>query len=120
VTTHLIVRTAFLEEHPDLVLAVLRALVRSVDFIEAYPDKAMADANTAIEQITDKALPPETMAGAWDNLTFTVDPIADSLYVSADHAVSVGLLEPVDLNGIYALDLLNQVLVELGRDPVEP
>ena len=120
VTTHLIVRTTFLEEHPDLVLAVLRALVRSIDFIDAAPDAAMVDVNTAIEQITTRALPPETMAAAWDNLTFTVDPIADSLYVSADHAVNVGLLQPVDLDDIYALDLLNQVLAELGRDPVQP
>jgi len=118
VTTHLIVRTEFLDQHPDLVLDVLRGLVRAIDFIEAEPDQARAETNLAIEQITGKALPAETIAAAWANLTFTVDPVAESLYVSADHAVAVGLLEPIDLAGIYALDLLDQVLTELGRPPV--
>jgi NitT/TauT family transport system substrate-binding protein len=40
--------------------------------------------------------------------------------VSAEHATAAGLLEPVDLEGIYDLDLLDQVLGELGRTPVEP
>ncbi|HLA66573.1 MAG TPA: ABC transporter substrate-binding protein [Acidimicrobiia bacterium] len=120
VTTHLIVRTAFLEEHPDLVLDVLRGLVRSIDFIEAQPAAAMAATNRSIETITGKALSTETITSAWGHLSFTVDPIASSLYVSADHAVAVGLLEPVDLSGIYDLDLLNQTLGEMGRAPVTP
>jgi NitT/TauT family transport system substrate-binding protein len=120
VTTHLIVRTEFLEQHPDLVRDVLRALVRAVDFIAANPERAMAGVNSGIEEITGSPLSPETIAAAWRNLTFTVDPIAASLYTSAEHAVTVGLLEPVDLGGIYDLALLNQVLGELGREPVEP
>jgi NitT/TauT family transport system substrate-binding protein len=120
VTTHLVARTAFLDEHPDLVSAVLRALVRSIDFIEAHPAEARADANTAIAQVTGSPLSEETIANAWQNLSFTVDPIAASLYASADHAVAVGLLEPVDLNGIYDLDLLDAVLADLGRPPVSP
>jgi NitT/TauT family transport system substrate-binding protein len=54
------------------------------------------------------------MAGAWEQLTFTADPIAGSLQGSADDAVSVGLLEPVSLEGIYDLSLLNELLVERG------
>jgi NitT/TauT family transport system substrate-binding protein len=120
VTTHLIVRTEFLNQHPDLVLAVLRALVRSVDFITAEPEAAMAAVNAGIAEITGSPLAAETIAAAWQNLTFTVDPLAESLYVSADHAVRVGLLDPVDLTGIYDLTLLDQVLTDLGRAPVGP
>jgi len=120
VTTHLVARTAFLEEHPDLVSAVLRALVRSIDFIESHPAEARADANLAIAEVTGSPLSNDTIERAWQNLTFTVDPIADSLYVSADHAVAVGLLESIDLTGIYALNLLDDVLVGLGRAPVSP
>lgn len=118
VTTHLIVRTQFLEEHPELVGAVLRALVRSIDFIAADPAQAMADVNAAIEQVTGSRLGEATIAAAWQNLTFTVDPIAPSLYRSAEHAIAVGLLEPIDLDGIYDLTLLDDVLAELGREPV--
>ena len=120
VTTHLVTRTAFLEEQPDLVSAVLRALVRSIDFIHSDRAAAQADANAAIEQVTGSPLAQVTIERAWQNLTFTVDPIAESLYVSADHAVAVGLLEPVDLTGIYALGLLDDVLVGLGRLGVSP
>ena len=120
VTTHLIVRTAFLDQYPGVVEAVIRALVRAVDFVEGNPDAAIAATNAAIAEITGSPLADETIAAAWPNLTFTVDPIAHSLYVSAEHATAAGLLEPVDLEGIYDLDLLDQVLGELGRTPVEP
>ncbi len=50
------------------------------------------------------------IAAAWKNLHFTADPIASSLEGSAKHAEDVGLLEPVDLKGIYDLKLLNELL----------
>jgi NitT/TauT family transport system substrate-binding protein len=118
VTTHLIVATSFLNEHPDQVRAVLRGLIRAVDFANQQPEEAQTAVNANIEQLTGKALAPEVISGAWGNLTFTLDPIASSLQKSADDAISVGLLEPVDLNGIYALDILNEILREEGRPEV--
>jgi NitT/TauT family transport system substrate-binding protein len=63
----------------------------------------------------------ETISGAWTNLEFTLDPIATSLQGSADDAVEVELLDPVDLAepGIYDLTLLNEVLAERGLPAVE-
>ncbi len=58
------------------------------------------------------------IAGAWENLTFTWDPIASSLQESADDAVEVDLLDPVDLSGIYALEILNRLLAEAGEAAV--
>ena len=49
------------------------------------------------------------------NLDFTLDPIASSLQSSADDAERSGLLEPVDLDGIYDLTLLNEVLKAAER-----
>jgi NitT/TauT family transport system substrate-binding protein len=118
VTTNLIVRTEFLEQNPDIVSAVLRGLVRAIDVINADPGGAQQKANQQIEEITGSALSDEVMSGAWANLTFTLDPIADSLRKSADDAVDVGLLEPVDLAGIYALDLLDTILTDLDRPKV--
>ena len=74
--------------------------------------------NDGIEAITDNRLADETIVGAWENLEFTYDPIASSLEESADDAIAVELLEPVDLNGIYDLSLLNEVLDERGLEPV--
>ena len=120
VTTHLIVATTFLEEHPDVVDAVLRGLVGAVDFVNESPEDAQKVVSDSIEAITGSAIAPETIEGAWGNLEFTLDPIASSLQVSADNAVAVGLLDPVDLNGIYVLDPLNAILTELGRPTVSP
>ena len=114
VTTHLIVATKYLDEHPDLVQGLLGGLLDSLDEIKANPDAARTETNDGIEAITGKRLKDETIAGAWENLTFTYDPIATSLEGSKDDAVAVGLLEPVDLDGIYDLGPLNKVLAARG------
>jgi NitT/TauT family transport system substrate-binding protein len=40
------------------------------------------------------------------------------LRTSADKAVAVGLLEPVDLGGIYSLDALNGILSFMNRETI--
>jgi NitT/TauT family transport system substrate-binding protein len=42
VTTHVIVRTAFLKERPELVASFLRAHVRAIEFLNAEPSQARA------------------------------------------------------------------------------
>jgi NitT/TauT family transport system substrate-binding protein len=118
VTTHLIVATGLLEERPDVVTGLLNGLVDTIDTINADPAAALTATNDGIEAITANRLADETIAGAFENLTFTVDPIASSLQGSADDAIAVGLLDEVDLTGIYDLTLLNEVLAERGREPV--
>lgn len=119
VTTHLIVRTAFLEEHPDVVKGIIEGLAASIDLIEDDPTRAKALANQGIEAVTDKPLSPEVLDAAWENLVFTLDPIASSLAKSARDAQDVGLLEPIELDGIYDLRLVNEVLDERGDPEVE-
>ena len=118
VTTHLIVRTEFLENYPDAVAAVIRGLVASIDQVNADPSGSQETVNTSIEELTGSPMSEETMTGAWSTLTFTLDPIASSLRESADDAVAVGLLEPVDLNGIYSLEALNAILSILNREAI--
>ncbi len=118
VTTHVIVRTDFLNGHPDLVEAVLVGLANAIDAIEADPMKAQAAVVAQIAEITGSAPDAATIATSFSHLTFTLDPIAASLQKSADDAIAVGLLEPVDLEGIYDLTLLNEVLTERGRPTV--
>jgi NitT/TauT family transport system substrate-binding protein len=118
VTTHVIVRTDYLEENPEIVKALLVGLTDAIDAIAADPAAARATVIEQIETITDQRPSDEVIAASFENLTFTVDPIAASLTGSADDAVAVGLLDPVDLDGIYDLTLLNEVLAERGADPV--
>lgn len=119
VTAHLVVAAEFLAEHPDVVADLLRGHVAAVDRITADPERAQEETNEGLLELVGQRLGPETIAGAWENLTFTVDPIPGSLAGAAEDAAEVGLLDPVDLAGIYDLSLLNDVLAELGRDAVD-
>jgi len=114
VTTQLIVRTAFLRDHPDIVRALLKGQVEADAFVNTRAAEAQGIVNAGIERITGKKLKDAVIAGAWKTLTFTNDPIASSLRTSADNAQSIGLLKPVDLSGIYDLAPLNAVLAAAG------
>jgi NitT/TauT family transport system substrate-binding protein len=119
VTTHIIVRTAFLEENPDIVKAFLEGHVEALEFTQENTEPAQEDVISKIADITGSELSPELTAAAWKNLEFTFDPIASSLAVDADDAIELGLLDPVDLEGIYDLDLLNEILAKQGLPEVE-
>jgi NitT/TauT family transport system substrate-binding protein len=119
VTTHLIVRTPFLDQYPGTVKAILEGHLEALKFIESDPEQSQKDTNAQIEALTDKPLPEDVLADSWKNLTFTYDPIATSLKKSAEDAQEVGLLDPVDLKGIYNLSILNSLLEESGQPKVE-
>jgi NitT/TauT family transport system substrate-binding protein len=118
VTTHLIVAREFLEAHPDVVKALLAGVVKANDYVNEQSDAAQAVVNEGIKDVTEKALPEAVLAAAWPNLTFTVDPIASSLTSSAQAATDLGLLEATDLDGIYDLTLLNEVLTAEGKPEI--
>jgi len=119
VTTHLMVATTFLDAHPDVVQRILLATIQAVDFVDANPAEAQRIANAEIQRWTSKALGETLLAGAWGNLTFTVDPIASSLQKSASDAQALGLLDdPGDLAGLYDLAPLNALLRSQGRAEV--
>jgi NitT/TauT family transport system substrate-binding protein len=118
VTTHLIVRTDYLEAHPDIIRALLAGHLAANDLVNTDAAKARQLTNQGIEKITGKTIADPVIAAAWPNLTFTVDPIASSLKTSADHATTVGLLDTVDLTGIYDLTVLNELLELAGKPAV--
>ncbi|HEU0088998.1 MAG TPA: ABC transporter substrate-binding protein [Pseudonocardiaceae bacterium] len=119
VTTHLIVRTEFLEQYPQTVAALLRGHVDTVQWIDQHPDQARAAVNAGLKTRTGKALRPDVLDRAWQNLTVTVDPVAVSLQRSADDAVVAGVAkEKVDLNGIYELSIVNRIRTERGLPTV--
>lgn len=114
VTTHLIVATEFLERHPATVRALIEGQVAANDAIAADPEAAKKVVNDAIATYTGKAIAAPVIDAAWTKLTFTNDPIAASLRGSATAAEELGLLQKTDLDGIYDLTLLNEVLAATG------
>jgi NitT/TauT family transport system substrate-binding protein len=119
VTTHLIVATSFLEDHPDVVRQLLEGQVVANGWVNENPTEAQAAVNSQIEKLTGKRMNDAVLAAAWENLTFTDDPVAASLRASAENATAVGLLDEVDLEGIYDLTLLNEVLADAGEPQVQ-
>jgi NitT/TauT family transport system substrate-binding protein len=120
VTTHLLVAKKFLDANPEVVKRILAANIEAVDEVNEDSATAQATVNAEIEKFTTKKLSPELLSAAWDNLTFTVDPIASSLQKSATDAEGLGLLEdPGDLSKLYDLTLLNELLQSSGQQPVK-
>jgi len=119
VTTHLIVRTDFLEQYPDTVSALLRAHVRSVELAEKDAQAAKQSVNDGLDAAGGKSLSPEVLDRAWSELTVTYDPVAPALKQSAENGFTAGTTaEQVDLDGIYDLRLLNGILADEGRESV--
>lgn len=119
VTTHVIVRAAYLDEHPDIVKAFLSGLLASFDLIAADPAAARRDVIAQIDSITGRPTDPGLIERSFDNLAFGPNPVAASLEGSAESAIEIGLLAPVELVGIYDLTLLNELLADRGDPEVE-
>jgi NitT/TauT family transport system substrate-binding protein len=117
-TTELVVRTEFLERHRDAVRGLLEGHVRAVNEATENPVEAQRAANAVLRAQTGAALPDEIIAEAWDNLSFTNDPIAGSLQKSVDDDFRIGAGEQLNLAGMYDLTLVNEVLALLGQDKV--
>lgn len=119
VTTHLIVAAEYLKENPRIIEGLLDGLLDAIAFANDDAAEGQKVTNAGIERITTKALPEATIAAAWDKMTFTADPIASSLEKSKADAVAVGLLDNVDLDGIYDLRILNRLLADRGDEEVK-
>jgi NitT/TauT family transport system substrate-binding protein len=119
VTTNLLVSTEFLDQHPDVVKALLEGQVAANESVNDDPANAQKVVGESIGKLTGKPLDPELVAQAWKTLTFTNDPLPATLITGAQHATDVGLLDKVDnLQGIYDLKLLNEVLKAKGLTEV--
>jgi NitT/TauT family transport system substrate-binding protein len=114
VTTHLIVRTEFLQKHPQVVKRWLRAHVELTQWIKTHPAEALPLMNNEIKRLTGKALPKDVLREAWSRMEVTYDPLQSSLFTSAQRAYKLGFLgkNNPDLKDIYDLTLLKEVLKE--------
>lgn len=119
-TTNVVVRTAFLQQHPQTVQRFLQGLVDTLKAIQSQPTAAQAAFNQELAKLQGgKPLSAKVLTAAWADLTFTADPLASTLQTQVVHGVAVGLLKtPSDLAGIYDLTPLNQVLTSAGQSTV--
>jgi NitT/TauT family transport system substrate-binding protein len=120
VTTNLVVTQSFLKDHPGTVNGLLKGQIEANSYINSNPTAAAQAANAELAKLLGKGLPGDVLTQSLKYITFTNDPIASSLTTDAQHAVSVGLLKPVSLSGIYDLGPLNKLLAAAEEPQVNP
>lgn len=121
VTSHLIVRTQFLKDHPDLVKDWIRAHVEVTEWIGSHLPEAKKLLNMQIKKETGKPLAEALLDDAFSRMTVTYDPLRSSLMTAAKSAFDAGFLgrQMPDLSSLYDLSLLNQVLAEKGKKAIQ-
>ena len=75
VTTNIVVRTEFLEQHPDIVKAFLVGHVAALDAIEQDPAAAKAAVNASLTSLTGSSIDAGVLDAAWAKVSFTADPL---------------------------------------------
>jgi NitT/TauT family transport system substrate-binding protein len=120
-TTELIVRSKFLQSHPDLVKKWLEAHVDLTNWINSHPAEAKQILNRQIQKETGKALAAAVLNDSFSRLQVTYDPLRQPLLRAAQLAFDAGFLgrQMPDLSRIYDLTLLNQVLTGEGKKTVQ-
>lgn len=126
VTTNVLVRKQFLDEHPDVVEAVLTGHVKALKLIQKDPATAKADTNAALKSLTGSELDPQIIDSAWKQVDFTADPLVSTLVTSAQHAIDVGLLDQSEIDAagglpgsLYDLGPVNKALAAAGEAEVK-
>lgn len=120
-TTGLVVSTKFLNSHPDLVKKWLKAHVELTGWINSHVPEAKQLLNQQIQKETGKALSADVLNDSFGRMQVTYDPLRGPLQRAAQSAFDAGFLgrQMPDLSKIYDLTLLNQVLTEEGKKPIQ-
>src|SRR6204780_821435 len=117
-TTVLVVTQSSLSAPPAIVADLIKAQIQANAFIKSNPTAAQSDANAELATYTSKPLKASLVAAAFKEISFTNDPDESSLTSDASQAVSLGLLKPVNLSGIFDLGPLNQALAAAGQPQI--
>ena len=121
VTAHIIVRTDYLQNNPDVIKKLLGAHIDETQWINDHKDEAIIKYNDELKKLTAQTIPESVLKQSMTRLELTWDPIKTSLFQSANNAFDIGFLGKTrpDLSGIYDLKLLNEVLTEKGLQTSE-
>jgi NitT/TauT family transport system substrate-binding protein len=120
VTGHIVARTDYLQNNPDVIKKLLAAHVDETEWINSHKEEAIKAFNVELKKLTGQAIPEDQLRGSLARLELTYDPIKLSLFQSANSAFDIGFLGKTrpDLSGIYDLKILDEVLSEKGLPTV--
>ncbi len=120
-TAVIVVRTDYLQNHPDVIKKLLEAHVDETIWINNNQDEAINVFNEQNKVLTGKTIPQSEINQAFSRMSLTYDPNKDSLYKEADNAYELGFLgdKKPDLTNIFDLKILNQILEEKNLPPIQ-
>jgi NitT/TauT family transport system substrate-binding protein len=119
-TTVLIVRTQFLQEHPQTVQALLRGELKAIDLANSDPAQAKKITNDSIKQITSSSLSQPVLDRAFSELSFDSDPLASTFPQLSKDSVTAGATpQETNLHGFVDVTALNSVRQAAGQPPVD-
>jgi NitT/TauT family transport system substrate-binding protein len=117
-TAVLVVRTAFLQKHPDVVANLLVGQVAATDLVKRPSAQIEKDAAGAIKALTGVTVSQAVADLSWLHLTFTDDPLSSAIVTDAAHAVALGQIPLPPTSDIYDLAPLNAILKAAQEPPV--
>ena len=111
VTLALIITTPeFLRDNPELVEKFLRVHTSWTKRLAEDPQKQVPQLGEGVKALTGKSLPPGVLDQAIKNVTFTDDPLAETLSTMAQWSHELGFAkEKPNLDGLVDLTILKKV-----------
>jgi NitT/TauT family transport system substrate-binding protein len=118
-STVLIVRTQYLQQHPETVRALIRGELDAIDYGQSDQTGAEAAVNDQLEQLTGKPLPRPVLDRAFSKIKLTVDPlVGDFPELTKDQVIAGIVKTQPGVTGFADLTTLNDVLEAAGKPAI--
>jgi NitT/TauT family transport system substrate-binding protein len=118
-TTVVVVRKDFLDQHPQTVQAVLKAVLDANNLAAGDAAEAKAAVNRQLKSLTGSALSQPVLDRAFANIDLTTDPLASRFPQLSQDQVTAGIAKSAPkVNGFFDLAPLNAVLTAAGKPTV--
>jgi NitT/TauT family transport system substrate-binding protein len=118
-STVLVVRTAFLEQHPATVQALIKGELDAIDYEQSDQAGAEAAVNDQLRHLTGKPLKHDVLDRAFSKIKLTVDPLAADFPELTKDQVIAGIAKSAPgLTGFADLTALNKVLKAAGKPAI--
>jgi NitT/TauT family transport system substrate-binding protein len=118
-TSLIICKSDYVENNPQAARALIGAHVDKTLWINEHKEEAIAQFNEHVAEILGAEFDERDLRASLARMEFTYDPLEETVARSAQDAYALDLLdEEPDLQGMFNLEILNDVLLERGLDSI--